>query len=76
MIHVVTFLRSVVADLGKLDMGIDPNDLSGRVADGARGNPHFQTIPTVGTKDGVFPHGCRSFSRRIKIEQSPPRQTA
>jgi hypothetical protein len=65
MIQMVTVVTSV-ADLGMLDMGIDPYDLSGHVADGAWGNPHFQTIPTVGTKDGVFPHGRRSFSRSIK----------
>jgi hypothetical protein len=76
MIHGVTVVMSGVADLGMLDMGVDPYDLSGHVADGAWGNPHFQTIPSAGTKDGVFPHGCRSFSRRIRIEQSPPLHTA
>jgi hypothetical protein len=86
MIHVVTLGMSVVdllvtlgveMDLGMLDMGINPHDLSGRrEADGVRGDPHFQTSPSVGAKDVLFPHRCRSFSRRRRIEQSPPLRTA
>jgi hypothetical protein len=75
MIHMVTVVTSMV-DLGKLDVRVDPYDLSGHVADGAWGNSYFQTIPSIGAKDGEFPHGCRSFSRRIRIEQRPPLHTA
>src|SRR5262245_31580942 len=55
-----------------LDMGVNPHDLSDRrEADGARGDPYLQAIPSVGAQDVSFPHGCPSSCRTERIEQRP-----
>jgi hypothetical protein len=59
MIHEVNLVGSVVVDLmvnlgvgmdpGMLDTGVHSHDLGARrEADDARGDSHFQTIPSVG----------------------------
>ena len=49
-------------NLGMLDMGINPHALGGRrEADGARSDPHLQTISFVIIKNILFYYRCRSF---------------
>ena len=84
MSDVGTLLMSVVVDLmvdlavgmdlGMPDLGVDPHDLGGRCeTDGARGDPHFQPVPSAGVEDSSCRHGVLSFSGGRRIEQSPPR---
>jgi hypothetical protein len=77
MVHVVNLVMSVMVVLRVPDMEVNPYQLSGRRdADDARDDPLFQAIPSVGTKDVLLPHRCRSLSRRRPIEPSPMLRTA